>query len=167
MNVTHVVNRRTGLVKDRSQTLAEFRDKMQAAGITPQVLRVSRESVGLHENAEGISKDMAVYRLSWRKQPARLPGGLDIPGTQRDSEKFVKLPVHSVNLTGEAKRRYNLALDMAGAGEVALFLSTRHLSGSHMMAILAVCVSGRWLELYRWDTSWQELGLSRLAVCES
>jgi len=151
-------------VKEKRQAPADIMEEMRRAGIAPRLLEVTEVEPGLHEIAEGITL-RPIYRLSWAKEPVRLFGLWSIFPKGRGDGRFIKLAPQGVNLPAEAKRRQELSQGMAAVDEMAVFLSTR-LRDSHLEAILAARVKGEWLELYRWNTSWVRLGLSRLAICQ-
>jgi len=155
---------RAPLTTARRQALADFQEEMQQAGISVTPLDVTEVKLGLHESAEGITA-RPIYHISGPKKSTRLQGLLSLPHTDGGSGRFVKISSQRINMPSEANRLYDVAHSSAELDGSAVFLSTR-LADSHLRTMLAIRVAEQWLELYRWSTSWSELGLSRLEVCQ-
>jgi hypothetical protein len=151
-------------VNKREHIPAKFEQKPARMSLTPRLLEVTAVKPRLHEIAEGISI-RPIYRLRWAKQPVRLYGLLPIPHTDMGEGRFVKPPLDGIRLPLEANRWFKLSKIIVEIDKMAVFLSTQF-RDSHLDVILAARVAGQWLELYRWNPSWTELGLSRLAVCQ-
>jgi hypothetical protein len=138
---------------DAGEESEQYLNKVQI--LSTRMLDVNPTRAGLHEKAEAITQP--VYRISWTDGPARLFGLLPLPGTSRHSGKFIRVSPDRVKMPAEANHRF----EMIEKEETAVFIDTG-LRNSNISAILAVKNDGHWLELYRWQGSWQELGLSRL-----
>jgi hypothetical protein len=154
-----------GPIAGGTQVSVDLSSQLQVAGISARRLEVSQVRPGLHEQAEGITL-WPVYRISWMKSPVRLLGLWRLPGSDRGSGKFVRVPIWKTRMPPEAHRRYEAVNGIPQAEEAAVFLSTQ-LKDSHNDAILAVRIAEEWLELYRWRAPWRELGLSRLDICSA
>ncbi len=140
-----------------------FREKMGEADIDAQTLEVTEVKPGMHEDSEGITV-RPIYRISWRRQPLRLPGVLTLPLGNGSSGRFVRISLQRINVPPEARRRLEIAQSLAELDESAVFLSTQ-LADSHLNLVLAVRIQDQWLEVYRWSSSWTKLGISRLDIC--
>ncbi len=134
----------------------------QAKALPARILDVDEARAGLHEKAEAVVQPL--YRISWCKKPARLFGIWPLPGTDRGSGKFIRVPANRIKMSAEASRRCEMVSNGNHLGEVAAFIDTE-LSDSHIGVILAVKNADHWLELCRWQGSWRELGLSRQDIC--
>jgi len=155
---------RSPLETVQKQTPVDFQEEMRQSGISVIPLEVTEVKPGLHESAEGITTH-TIYHISWPKQPIRLLGMLSLPHTDRGSGRFVKISPQRINMLPEAVERLRLAHHAAKVAESAIFLNTC-LADYHLDVILAIWTSDQWLQLYRWNTSWSKLGLSRLEVCQ-
>jgi len=128
-------------------------------------LSVTEVQPGLHERAEGIT-NIPVYRLSWPRKPVQL-WKWRMPGTEKGSGNYIKKPVEKLNLPPEAGEQYQLRKSDTTTKtlEIAAFLETQ-LTGTHINVILAARIANEWFELYRWNSSWKQLGCSEARVSE-
>jgi len=133
---------------------------VQSLNLVP--LSIIEIKPGLHERAEGITHK-PVYRLSWPKKPIRLFGRWRVPGTETGSGNYIKTPVEKLNILPEANRRYRLIKNTDEVQEITAFIDTQ-LTGTRINAILAARIAADWFELYRWNSSWRQLGLSGVSV---
>lgn len=162
MDAKQLVEEYPGNMVRGTEILAGLKEKKLVAGLVERVLEVDEVKPGLHETAEGI-KVRPIYRIRWHCLPFYLFGLWPLPGTGKGTGRFIKVAHDRIKMPPEAGRR-KVAADSRETDEIAVFLSTR-LADSHLEAILATRIAGLWLELYRWNASWIELGLSRLDIC--
>ncbi len=150
------------VIEKERATIPPPEKKLQETGLEARTLKVSEVRAGLHEIAEGITA-RPIYRVSWDKPSPCWPGILSLRLRHEGAGKFVRLSPERVTMPPEASQRLEAARGL-GIDEAAVFLDTR-LADSHLDLVLAVRRQGQWLELYRWNSSWDGLGISRLDVC--
>jgi hypothetical protein len=135
-------------------TIAELKAEMRQEGVPARRIEVAEVKASLHEKAEGI-RPQPVYLISWPTTAGK--DGL--------SGRFIKIPCDGLNFPPEGKKLAETINSIPDVDECAVFLSTR-LADLHLGLLLAIRSGETWFEAYRWTDSWNELGLSRLEVCQ-
>jgi len=71
--------------------------------------------------------------------------------------------VKKLKVPPEVDKQCRLLRNDTKVQEVITFIGTQ-LTGTHINVILAARIADDWFELYRWNSSWKQLGFSAVTV---
>lgn len=149
-------------VKKTERYREELEEIINIPGTNFQVVEIVPARKGLHEKAEGIK--VPVYRLSYPPKHVYL-WRLKLPVIKKKSVKCINLAPYKGRMPPKVKYIYDLTNKAEWVKSTALLIDV-NLENSHLNMMITVLVGNHWYEVYRWISSWNELGLSRIYFCE-